>query len=149
MEGTKYFLSRENLKTLNILHCYSTRLWVEHDLRSSVPTSGNVLCEETSVIVVGISHTSQTKVTDLQKNEKGTRNCHIRGHNIKIIGCKTLSLHSRFVLVRIYDNIKLFNHEIMMKICLVLVKPPYEEVFPVTRKISEWGLKGKCLKTSI
>lgn len=147
MEGTKYFLSWENLKTLNILHCYSTRLWVEHDLRSSVPTSGNVLCEETSVIVVGISHTSQTKVTDLQKNEKGTRNCHIRGHNIKIIGCKTLRVSTADLYW--WGFMTTLSYLIMMKICLVLVKPPYEEVFPVTRKISEWGLKGKCLKTSI
>lgn len=46
-----------------------THLGVEHDLRRSVPTSGNVLRQESSVIVVGIRHTSQTKVTDLQGDE--------------------------------------------------------------------------------
>lgn len=46
-----------------------THLGVEHDLRCSVPTGGYILCKETSVIMVRISHTSQTKITDLQKDE--------------------------------------------------------------------------------
>lgn len=62
------FLKWEKQKTLNICHkSEDTHLGVEHDLRSSVPTSGYVLCEETGVIVVRVSHTSQTKITDLQK----------------------------------------------------------------------------------
>jgi len=40
-------------------------LGVEHDLRRPVPAGGYVLREESGVIVVGIGHTGQTKVTDL------------------------------------------------------------------------------------
>ena len=51
-----------------------THLGVEHDLWSSVPTRGNVLCEETSVIVVGIRYAGQAKITDLQKERHKNKN---------------------------------------------------------------------------
>lgn len=41
-------------------------LRVEHDLRSSVPASGNVLCQEARVIVIGVGHPRKTKVTNLE-----------------------------------------------------------------------------------
>lgn len=50
-----------------------THLGVEHDFRGSVPTGGDILCEEPRVIVVGISHTSQTKIADLQKGKNERR----------------------------------------------------------------------------
>jgi len=44
---------------------FTVALWVEHYLRSSVPSCGNVLREEAGVVVVWISDPRQAKVTYL------------------------------------------------------------------------------------
>ncbi len=41
-------------------------LGVEHDLGSTVPPRGHVFRQESGVVVVGISHSRQTKITDLK-----------------------------------------------------------------------------------
>ncbi|RUS75410.1 hypothetical protein EGW08_016821, partial [Elysia chlorotica] len=48
---------------------------VEHDLWSAVPTRGHILCEETSVVVVRVCHTGQTKITDLGRLGKKNITC--------------------------------------------------------------------------
>ena len=50
-----------------------TYLGVEHDLRCPVPAGGHVLREEPGVIVVGVGHSSQTKVTDLGRDDVDKR----------------------------------------------------------------------------
>ena len=40
-------------------------LGVEHDLRGPVPPCGNILREETSVVMLRVCYPGQTKVTDL------------------------------------------------------------------------------------
>lgn len=47
-------------------------LWVQHDLRSAVPTCGHVFCEETRVIHVGIRHPCQAEIADLRRKRRKT-----------------------------------------------------------------------------
>ena len=42
-------------------------LGVEHDLGSPVPAGCHILCQEASVVMLGISYPCQPKVTDLMK----------------------------------------------------------------------------------
>lgn len=49
-----------------------THLGVQHDLRRSVPTGGDVLRQEAGVIVVRVSHAGQTKIADLQRKNVTT-----------------------------------------------------------------------------
>ena len=44
---------------------FAVALWVEHNLRSSIPSCGNIFREEASVVVVWISNPRQTKVAYL------------------------------------------------------------------------------------
>lgn len=44
----------------------SIALGVEHDLRSSIPSGGHILCQESCMVMLRISNSSQTKVTDLE-----------------------------------------------------------------------------------
>lgn len=41
-------------------------LAVEHDLRCSIPSGGDILGEEAGVIVLGVGHSRQAKVADLE-----------------------------------------------------------------------------------
>jgi len=43
-------------------------LGVEHDLRGPVPPGGNILREETSVVMLRVCYPGQTKVTDLWRD---------------------------------------------------------------------------------
>ena len=47
-------------------------LGVEHDLWCPVPAGGYVLRQEPRMVVVGIGHASQTKVTDLGRDDRET-----------------------------------------------------------------------------
>ena len=49
----------------SISSCVSD-LSIEHDLGCPVPPGGHVLSEDPRVVMAGVTHTSQSKVTDLQ-----------------------------------------------------------------------------------
>lgn len=59
------FLKWQKKKT-GIVSVKVSCLWVEHDLRGTVPARGHVLCEEPSVIMVRVGYTREPKITDLE-----------------------------------------------------------------------------------
>ena len=46
-------------------------LGVQHDLWSPVPSCGNVLSQEASMVMLRVCYSGQTKVTDLEEGEGG------------------------------------------------------------------------------
>ena len=45
---------------------YKSYLRIKHNFGCSVPTSGDILCQETSMIVIRIGHSCKAKITNLQ-----------------------------------------------------------------------------------
>lgn len=56
----------ENAADTPYIDRFGVTLWVQHDLRGSIPSGGNILCKEPSVVVIRVSYSRQTKVTYLQ-----------------------------------------------------------------------------------
>ena len=60
----------------SLSQCPSTRKWltgfgvafrVEHDLGSTVPSCGHILCQKPCVVMIRVSYSSQTKITNLEQ----------------------------------------------------------------------------------
>ena len=48
------------------IDAFAVAFTVEHDLGRSVPPCGHILCQEAGVVMVGVCHSGQAEVTDLQ-----------------------------------------------------------------------------------
>lgn len=67
------------------MHSLRADLWVEHDLRSPVPTRGHVLGQEACVVVLRVGYPRQAEVTDLRVAPK------VRGHEPEVFLFKSFS----------------------------------------------------------
>lgn len=67
------------------MHSLRADLWVEHDLRSPVPTRGHVLGQEACVVVLWVGYPCQAEVTDLRVAPK------VRGHEPEVFLFKSFS----------------------------------------------------------